>query len=105
MSDDDNLKLASVLLKIQQGMSTKDDESGKFKLLKYQREWFMDMLTSYISVPTLIVGFYGMNLLIPGERNPVSLLLVVTLIVLWVFYVWSNVQGKYPYPTSLSVRT
>ena len=101
----ENPNLASVLLELQKRMSTKDDENGKFKLLKYQREWFMDMLTSYISVPTLIVGFYGMNLLIPGERSPLSLLLVVTLIVLWVFYVWSNVQGKYPYPTSLSVNT
>ncbi len=102
MSDTNTM---SILREIQKSISSKDDETGQYKLVKHQREWFMDMLTSYISVPTLIVGFYGMNLLVPGGGSPISLLLVVTLIVLWVFYVRSNVQKKYPYPTSLSMRT
>lgn len=95
-------RLTSMLETIQEQLSEKHGESSGYKLLKHQREWFMDMLTTYISVPTLIVGFYGMNLLIPGDRHPISLMLVVTLIALWAIYVHTTVQNKYPYPTSLS---
>lgn len=100
--DENSGKVTSMLETIQDQLSEKNGESSAYKLLKHQREWFMDMLTTYISVPTLIVGFYGMNLLIPGDRHPVSLVLVVTLIALWVIYVHTTVQNKYPYPTSLS---
>jgi Mg2+ and Co2+ transporter CorA len=75
------------------------EENEAYKISKHQRQYFIDMLTAYISMPTLVLAFYGMNVKIPGMTEKNGIVIVILAISIWVIFVRFYIQPKYPYPS------
>tara|TARA_B100000787_G_C16074392_1_gene241443 strand:- start:285 stop:593 length:309 start_codon:yes stop_codon:yes gene_type:complete len=95
---DTNSKLDSILDVLNKIFHADSNETTQYKISKHQREYFIDMITAYLSVPSIIMAFYGMNINIPGARHPNTIGLLSIIVAIWVLYVWVFVQRKYRFP-------
>ena len=97
-TNDINSKLDSIVDVLKKMFNNDSNESTQYKISKHQREYFIDMITAYLSVPSIIMGFYGMNINIPGARHPNTIAVLSIVILIWVLYVWFFIQKKYKFP-------
>ena len=81
------------------------EETALYKITKHQRQYFLDMLGAYLSVPTLILAYYGMNVPYAGVRTHYAIIVAVALIVGWCVFMRIVIQNKYPYPTFVKKRS
>lgn len=96
--NDVNSKLDSIIDVLKKMFNDDSNETTQYKISKHQREYFIDMITAYLSVPSILMGFYGMNINIPGARHPSTIALLAIIIIIWGLYVWFFIQRKYKFP-------